>query len=107
MLNLLLATRLNSSLRYSTRRNFQGLLDFIPELERAFRRRLNRLALSRLLTRLGEEAISDISLLFDNYVVSNNPLVPMEYLCKPSDISNIQGHPHAIPNKALEKLPSF
>ena len=73
----------------------------------AFRRRLNRLALSRLLTRLGEEAISDIPSLFNNSLVNNNLPAPMEDLYKPCDFSSIQGYPHAIPDKALEKLPSF
>ena len=107
MLNLLLVTQLNQSLRYSTKRNSQGLFDFILELERAYRRRLNRLTLSSLLTRLGEEAISDIPSLFNNSLVDNNLPTPMEDLYKPRDFSSIQGYPHAIPDKALEKLPSF
>ena len=100
-------TPLNQSLRFSTRRSSQGLLDFIPEPERAYRRRINRLTLSRLLTRLGEEAISNISSLFNNSLVNNNLLAPMEDLYKPCDFSSIHGYHHAIPDKALEKLPSF
>ena len=101
MLNLLLATPLNQSLRYSTRRNSQGLLDFMHEPERTYQRRLNRLTLSRLLTRLGEEAISDIPSLFSNSLINNNFPTPMEDLYKPCDFSSIQGYPHAIPDKAL------
>jgi hypothetical protein len=45
------------------------LVDSLPEPERVYRRRINRLAPRRLLESLGEEAISDIHLLF----VHNNP----------------------------------
>ena len=31
----------------------------------------------------------------------------MEDLCKPCDFSNIVGYPHDLPDKAIEKLPSF
>ena len=31
----------------------------------------------------------------------------MDDLCKPCDFSNIVGYPHALPDKAIEKLPSF
>ena len=75
----------------------------LPEPERVYRRRLNRLAPCRLLASLGEEAISYIHLLF------NNPLIisPMDVIYQPCDFSNIQGYPHNIPTKALENLPSF
>ena len=75
----------------------------LPEPERVYRRRANRLAPRRLLASRGEEAISDIHLLF------NNPLIasPMDAIYQPCDFSNIQGYLHPIPDKALEKLPSF
>ena len=31
----------------------------------------------------------------------------MEDLCKPCDFSNITGYPHDLPDKAIERLPSF
>ena len=73
------------------------------EPERVYRRRLNRLAPHRLFASVGDEAISDIHLLF------NNPLItsPMDAIYQPCDFSNIQGYPHPIFDKALEKLPSF
>ena len=88
-----MATPLSNSAWYSTRSNSRGLLVPIPEPERVYRRRANRLAPRRLLASLGEEAISDIHLLF------NNPLItsPMDAIYQPCD----------FPDKALEKLPSF
>jgi hypothetical protein len=58
------ATPFDNSLRYPTRSNPQGLVYSFPVPERVYRRRINRLALHRLLESLGEEAISDIHLLF-------------------------------------------
>jgi hypothetical protein len=52
--------------KYSTRRNSQGLVDFIPEPEKVYRRRLNKLTSRRILDHLGFESISDIHLLFNN-----------------------------------------
>ena len=94
---------LPNSVRNSTRSNSRGLPVPIPELERVYRRRENRLGPRRLLPSLGEEAISGIHLLF------NNPLItsPMDAIYQPCDFSNIDGYPHPIPDKALEKLPSF
>jgi hypothetical protein len=63
------ATPLNNSLRYPTRSNPQGVVYSFPEPKRVYRRRINRLAPRRLLESLGEEAISDIHLLFAH----NNP----------------------------------
>ena len=98
-----MATPLSNSVRYSTRSNSRDLLVPIPKPERVYRRRANRLAPCRLLASLGEEAISDIHLLF------NNPLItsPMDAIYQPCDFSNIQGYPHPILDKALERLPSF
>ena len=98
-----MATPLQNIVRYSTRSHSGGLLNSLTEPEKVYRRRLNRLAPLRLLPTLGEEAISDIHLLF----AQNNQSSPMDDLCKPCDFSNITSYPHALPNKAIEKLPSF
>jgi hypothetical protein len=66
------ATPLNNSVRYPTRSNPQGLVDALPEPERVYRRRVNRLVPRRLLDSLGEEAISDIHHLFST---NNQPIV--------------------------------
>ena len=95
-----MATLLQNIVRYSTRSHSGGLLNSLAELERVYRRRLNRLAPRRLLATLGEEAISDIHLLF----AQNNQPSPMDDLCKPCDFSNIIGYPHDVPDKAIEKL---
>jgi hypothetical protein len=97
------ATPLNHSLRYPTRSNPQGWVDSFPEPERVYRRRINKLAPRRLLESLGEEAISDIHLLFAH----NNPTTTMGDPLSPCNFANIQGYPHPVPDKAIEKLPSF
>ena len=74
----------------------------LQNIVRVYRRRLNRLAPRRLLANLGEEAVSDIHLLF----AQNNQSSPMDDLCKPCNFSNIIGYPHDLPDKAIEKLPS-
>jgi hypothetical protein len=79
------------------------LVDSLSESERVYRRRINRLAPCRFLESLGEEAISDIHLLF----VQNNPTTTMSDPLRPCNFSNIQGYPHPIPNKVIEKLSVF
>jgi hypothetical protein len=102
------ATPFDNSLRYTTRRNPQGLVYSFPEPEKVYRRRINRLAPRRLLESLGEEAISDIHHLFShNNPTTTNPTSTMGDLLRPCNFINIQGYPHAIPDKAIEKLPSF
>jgi hypothetical protein len=96
-------TPLNHSLRYPTRRNLQGLVDSLLEPERVYRRRINRLAPRRFLESLGEEAIYDIHLLF----VHNNPTPTMGDPLSPCNFAIIQGYPHPIPDKAIEKLLAF
>jgi hypothetical protein len=96
-----LATPLNHNLtKYSTRRNSQGLLNFIPESKKVYRR-LNKLTSRRILDHLRFESIYDIYLLF------NNSSLKMDDLYKPCDFTAINGYPHAIPEKDLDKLPSF
>jgi hypothetical protein len=78
------------------------LVDFIPEPEKVYRRRLAKVSSRRILDHLGFESISDIHLLFGN----NNSSLEMA-IYDPCDFSAINGYPHAIPEKAIEKLPSF
>jgi hypothetical protein len=107
------ATPLINFVRYPTRSNPQGLVDALPEPERVYRRRVNRLAPRRLLDSLGEEAISDIHHLFsDNNPTTVNTTTPnsnpiMSTLLRPLNFISIQGAPHAIPDKAIDKLPTF
>jgi hypothetical protein len=108
------ATPLNNSVRYPTRSNPQGLVDALPEPERVYRRRANRLVPRRLLDSLGEEAISDIHHLFSTNnnqpivnTITTNPNSIMTDLLAPLNFASIQGSPHAIPNKAIDKLPTF
>jgi hypothetical protein len=101
-------TPLLHSLRYLTRRNPQGLVDSLRKPKRVYRRRINRIAPRRLLECLGEESISDIHLLFvHNNPKTTNPTTTMGDPLRPFNFINIQGYPHPIPDKAIEKLPSF
>ena len=55
-------------------------------------------------------SISNIQFLFTMEAHINpaaNPLSPMDDFFLPLDFTNIAGHPHAIPMKAIEKLPTF
>jgi hypothetical protein len=107
------ATPLENSLKYTTRSTSQGLVYSFPEPEKVYRRRLNRLAPRRLLESLGEEAVSDIQFLFEQNnppivnTTTTNPNLIMSTLLRPLNFVAIQGAPHAIPDKAIEKLPSF
>jgi hypothetical protein len=98
-----LATPLTSNLtRYSTRRNSEGLLNLIPEPEKVYRRRLAKASYRRVLSHLGTESISDIHLLF----VDQNFISEMSIYNK-CDFTAINNYPHALPEKAIEKLHSF
>ena len=111
-LEIHLATPLSLILpRYSTRRNFEGLLSFIPEPEKVYRRRLNKLASCRILEDLGSQSLSDIHSLFleTNSQVNTNTSesdIMGEYFTQ-LDFSQIAGQPHRLPNKAVENLPMF
>jgi hypothetical protein len=88
-----LVTPLNSNLtKYSTRRNSEGLVDFIPEPEQVYRRRLAKASSRRILSHLGFESIYDIHLFF-----ANNSVNLEMAIYDPCDFSNINGYPHAIP----------
>ena len=60
--------------RYSTRRNSEGLFDFILDPEQVYKRRVNKLASHRIIAELGSESVSDIHILFPentNTTISN------------------------------------
>ena len=99
-----MATPLSNSVGHSTRSTSGGLFHPLADPERVYRRRLNKLAPRRLLASLGEEAISDIHRLF---TLNHQPPSPMDNLFKPCNFTNIVGYPHDLPDKAIEKLPSF
>jgi hypothetical protein len=97
-----LATPLNSNLiKYSTRRNSEGLVNVIPKPEQVYRRRLAKATSRRILSHLGSASIFDIHFLFVNNCISEMDIYD------PCDFSNINGYPHAILEKTIEKLPSF
>jgi hypothetical protein len=109
------ATPLNKSVkRYTTRRTTQGLIYSFPEPEQVYRRRINLLPPRRLLLdNLGDEALTDIQYLFQNNnqpTVNNptpNPNLTMSIFLRPLNFAAIQGAPHAVPEKAIDKLPTF
>jgi hypothetical protein len=107
------ATPLKKSVKYTTRSTSQGVIYSFPEPEKVYRRRLNRLAPRRLLESLGEEALTDIQYLFqtNNQPTVNNPTntpnVTMSIFLRPLNFAAIQGAPHAVPEKAIDKLPTF
>jgi hypothetical protein len=109
------ATPLNNSVkRYPTRSSSQGLFCPFPEPEQVYRRRINRLPPRRLqLEHLGDEALTDIQYLFPNNnqpTVNNptpNPNLTMSIFLRPLNFAAIQGSPHQIPEKAIDKLPTF
>jgi hypothetical protein len=113
LLTLQVATPLEKSLKYTTRSTSQGVTYSFPEPEKVYRRRLNRLAPRRLLESLGEEALTDIQFLFQHNnqptvnTTTTNPNVTMSMFMRPLNFAAIQGAPHAIPDKAVEKLPCF
>jgi hypothetical protein len=84
-----------------------------PELEKVYRRRLNRLAPRRLLESLREEGLNDIQFLFqtNNQPTvnnpTNNPNVTMTSCLSPLNLATIQGSPHDVLKKSIDKLPIF
>ena len=98
---------------YTTRSTAQGLIYHFLEPEKVYRRRLNRLAPRRLLESLGEEALIDIQFLFqtNNQQTVNNPTntpnATMNVFLRPLNFAAIQGAPHQVPEKAIDKLPTF
>jgi hypothetical protein len=115
VIRIQVATPLNNSVkRYPTRGTAQGLFCPFPEPEQVYRRRINRLPPRRLhLENLGDEALPDIQYLFPNNnqpTVNNpthNPNLNMGSFLTPLDFAAIQGAPHQVPEKAIDKLPAF
>jgi hypothetical protein len=107
------ATPLKKSVKYTTRSTSQGVTYSFPELEKVYRRRLNRLAPRRLLDSLGEEALTDIQYLLqtNNQPTvnnpTNNPNATMSNFLSPLNFAVIQGAPHDVPEKSIDKLPIF
>jgi hypothetical protein len=108
-----LATPLKKSVKYTTRSTSQGVIYSFPEPEKVYRRRLNRLAPRGLLEGLGEEALTDIQYLLqiNNQPTVNNPTntpnVTMSIFLRPWNFVAIQGAPHNVPKKTIDKLPTF
>jgi hypothetical protein len=106
------ATPLNKSVMYTTRSTSQGVIYSFPKPEKVYRR-LNRLAPRRLFESLGEEARTDIQFLFQTNnqqtvnTPTNNPNVVMSAFLRLLNFVAIQGAPHDIPDKAIDKLPTF
>ena len=99
-----LATPLSvNTSRYSTRRNSVGLVDFILDLEKVLRRRLNKLSSRKILVELGSESISDIHILFPENTNTTVSDIMGEYFTQ-LDFSQIVGQPHCLPYKAVKKL---
>ena len=97
--------------RYSTRRNYEGLFNFIPEPEKVYRRRLNKLASCRILEELGSEFVLDIHVFFqENFENSENNncfLTTMNEYFTQLDFSQIAGQPHEVLENAIDKLFTF
>jgi hypothetical protein len=107
------ATPLKKSVKYTTRSTSQGVTYSFPEPEKVYRRRLNHLAPRRLLDSLGEEALTDIQYLLqtNNQPTvnnpTNNPNATMSTFLSPLNFAVIQGAPHDVPEKAIDKLHIF
>jgi hypothetical protein len=90
---------------------FDNLNNIKPE--QVYRRRLNRLAPRSLFESLREEALNDIQYLFqtnnqptvNNSI--NNPNILMATFLSPLNFAAIQGSPHDVPEKDIDKLPIF
>jgi hypothetical protein len=91
-----------NSTRHFTRKNSNVLLNLIPEPEKVLRRRLTKLNSRRILDNLGSESLSDIHSLFFEVEVDI-----MDKLFSPIDFRQMNGYPHDIPEKEIEKLPTF
>jgi hypothetical protein len=105
------ATPLKKSVKYTTRSTSQGVIYSFPEPEKVYRR-INRLAPRRLLESLGGETLTNIQYLFqindqptDN--PTNTPNITMSIFLRPLNFAAIQGAPHNVPEKAIDKLPTF
>ena len=92
----------SSSIRTYTRRHPSSLVNPTPDPERVFRVRLHKLASRTLLNNLDQEALSDIHSLFCD---PPQPDIMGDF--RPCNFANIQGYPHNMPQKGMNKLPVF
>ena len=86
----------------STRRNNSNLITPIPELERVYKRRLNKATSRRTLGILASEALLNIHFLFETQAPEM-----ADDLFFPLDFTQIAGYPHDLLDKAIDKLPTF
>jgi hypothetical protein len=105
-------TPLKKYCKYTTRRNPRGVLYSFPEPEQVYRRRANRSATRSLLESLREEALNDIQYWFQTnnqptVNTTNNSNILMATFLSPLNFAAIQGAPHDVPEKAIDKLPIF
>jgi hypothetical protein len=84
---------------YSTRRNSEGLVDFIHEPEHDYRRRLAKASSHRILSHLGSESISDIHFFFVSDIFISEMTI-----YNPCDFSAINNYPRAISEKRHRKI---
>lgn len=90
------------SSRLYTRRHPSSVCNPASDPERVLRVRLHKLSSRTLLVNLGQEALSDIHLLFTSQVRHN-----IMDMYAPCNFSNILGYPNALPSVGIDKLPSF
>ena len=91
------------------RRILHQTFKHFTETKRVLQKILYRLESRRILENIAAESISDIQLLFTMESPINpttNPL-RMDAFFLPLNFTNIAGRPHAIPEKAIGKLPTF
>ena len=82
------------------------MFDFIPDPEKVYRRRLNKLSSRRILAELGSKSVSNIHLLFPENINTSVSDIMGEYFTQ-LNLSQIAGQPHRLPDKAVEKLPMY
>jgi hypothetical protein len=97
--------------RYSTRGSSQGTLPLIQEPEKYFHYRICKVKEAPIFQDyLDSPVVEDIRYLFESASVQSTQVIMGDWLVelnRPFNFSNIQGYPHDILEKAIEKLPSF
>jgi hypothetical protein len=97
--------------RYSTRRSSQGTLPLIQEPERYFHQRIHRIKEPPIFEDyLDSPIVEDIQYLFESASVQPTQVIMGDWLVelnRPFNFTNIQGYPHDIPEKTIDKLPTF
>jgi hypothetical protein len=99
----------NTTKRYTTRKNTQGKLPLVPELDFICKRRKYKLKTREVNNQLGFESLQDIQRLFvdSSFLMQVQMDAPwLTNYFKPFDFSNIAGQPHDMPT-SLEKFPLF